>query len=692
MQKYIDYIAKVTSINEDCIKNTVELLEKDYSVPFLARYRKEATGGLNEVEIESIIHSLKKARELEARKDAIIKSIEQQNLLTEELSLTIEGIDNLTDLEDFYLPYKPKRRTRATIAKEKGLEPAAKLIMYERNFTFANFTDYELEGAMDICAEWINENVFVRKKMRKYFKYNSVVKVTKAKGYKENSKYENLLAIKEKAINMPSHRVLALFRAEAEGELNLSFQPENNVEAMTNLVEWIVRDNNLASQYKIRACEDSYKRLLAPSLENELRNFIKERADSFAVEVFSKNLRQLLFSPAMGEKITLAIDPGIRTGCKVVCLNANGRLLAHDVIFPMTNKPEAERLLTYYVRIYNVEAIAIGNGTASKETEEFVRGIDFGKELIISVVNESGASVYSASQEARDEFGDYDITVRGAVSIGRRLQDPLAELVKIEPKSIGVGQYQHDVNQTLLSESLHKTVESCVNQIGVELNTASYQLLSYVSGIGPTLAKNIVEYRNENGAYSSRKDLMKVKRFGEKAFEQSAGFLRIRQSKNPLDNTAVHPERYAVVEQMAKDLNCSVKDLIEDEKKRDSINLHQYVEGDCGLHTLIDIINELSKPSRDIRTKFEEFTLNKGLTKLEQIKEGQILEGVITNLTVFGAFVDLGVHVSGLIHRSEIAEGFKGEVTEVLAINQRVNVRVISVDCEKKRVALSLKL
>jgi uncharacterized protein len=388
----------------------------------------------------------------------------------------------------------------------------------------------------------------------------------------------------------------------------------------------------------------------------------------------------------------LAIDPGIRTGCKVVCLNANGRLLAHDVIFPMTNKPEAERLLTYYVRIYNVEAIAIGNGTASKETEEFVRGIDFGKELIISVVNESGASVYSASQEARDEFGDYDITVRGAVSIGRRLQDPLAELVKIEPKSIGVGQYQHDVNQTLLSESLHKTVESCVNQIGVELNTASYQLLSYVSGIGPTLAKNIVEYRNENGAYSSRKDLMKVKRFGEKAFEQSAGFLRIGQSKNPLDNTAVHPERYAVVEQMAKDLNCSVKDLIEDEKKRDSINLHQYVEGDCGLHTLIDIINELSKPSRDIRTKFEEFTLNKGLTKLEQIKEGQILEGVITNLTVFGAFVDLGVHVSGLIHRSEIAEGFKGEVTEVLAINQRVNVRVISVDCEKKRVALSLKL
>ncbi len=394
----------------------------------------------------------------------------------------------------------------------------------------------------------------------------------------------------------------------------------------------------------------------------------------------------------MGEKSTLAIDPGIRTGCKIVCLNANGKLLAHDVIFPMTNKQEAERILLSLVKKYEIEAIAIGNGTASKETEQFVRGIAFDKEIIISVVNESGASVYSASEEAREEFGDYDITVRGAVSIGRRLQDPLAELVKIAPKSIGVGQYQHDVNQTQLNESLQKTVESCVNQVGVELNTASYQLLSYVSGIGPALAKNIVEYRNEKGGYSSRKDLMKVKRFGEKAFEQSAGFLRIRQSENPLDNTAVHPERYAVVEQMAKDLKCKVKDLIDDPLKREAIKLNKYVAGDCGLHTLNDIISELAKPSRDIRTKFEDFTFNKGVDSIEHLYEGQILNGIITNITAFGAFVDIGVHCNGLVYKSEISNSFVADVSAVLSLNQRVKVKVLSVDYEKKRISLSMKL
>ena len=692
MQKYIDYIVKTTSLNADCVKRTVELLENDCTIPFIARYRKEATGGLNEVEIDSIANALKKAKEFEARKTVILNSIEQQNLLTEELRNKIEQTENLIDLEDIYLPYKPKRRTRATIAREKGLEPLAKMIMSEKQFSFAKYSDEDLAGARDICAEWINENTFVRRKMRRYFNQNSITKAVKAKGFKDNSKYEHLVGHKEKTINIPSHRALALFRAEAEGELNLSFLPEDSTMAIDYFVNGFVKSNTEASEQKFKACEDSYKRLLAPSLENELRAYIKEKADKTAIDIFSKNLRQLLFAPAMGEKSTLAIDPGIRTGCKIVCLNANGKLLAHDVIFPMTNKQEAERILLSLVKKYEIEAIAIGNGTASKETEQFVRGIAFDKEIIISVVNESGASVYSASEEAREEFGDYDITVRGAVSIGRRLQDPLAELVKIAPKSIGVGQYQHDVNQTQLNESLQKTVESCVNQVGVELNTASYQLLSYVSGIGPALAKNIVEYRNEKGGYSSRKDLMKVKRFGEKAFEQSAGFLRIRQSENPLDNTAVHPERYAVVEQMAKDLKCKVKDLIDDPLKREAIKLNKYVAGDCGLHTLNDIISELAKPSRDIRTKFEDFTFNKGVDSIEHLYEGQILNGIITNITAFGAFVDIGVHCNGLVYKSEISNSFVADVSAVLSLNQRVKVKVLSVDYEKKRISLSMKL
>lgn len=692
MQKYIDYIVKTTSLNADCVKRTVELLENDCTIPFIARYRKEATGGLNEVEIDSIANALKKAKEFEARKTVILNSIEQQNLLTEELRNKIEQTENLIDLEDIYLPYKPKRRTRATIAKEKGLEPLAKMIMSEKQFSFAKYSDEDLAGARDICAEWINENTFVRRKMRKYFNQNSITKAVKAKGFKENSKYEHLVGHKEKTINIPSHRALALFRAEAEGELNLSFLPEDSTMAIDYFVNGFVKSNTEASEQKFKACEDSYKRLLAPSLENELRAYIKEKADKTAIDIFSKNLRQLLFAPAMGEKSTLAIDPGIRTGCKIVCLNANGKLLVHDVIFPMTNKQEAERIMLSLVKKYEIEAIAIGNGTASKETEQFVREIAFDKEIIISVVNESGASVYSASEEAREEFGDYDITVRGAVSIGRRLQDPLAELVKIDPKSIGVGQYQHDVNQTQLNESLQKTVESCVNQVGVELNTASYQLLSYVSGIGPALAKNIVEYRNEKGGYSSRKDLMKVKRFGEKAFEQSAGFLRIRQSENPLDNTAVHPERYAVVEQMAKDLKCKVKDLIDNPLKREAIKLNKYVAGDCGLHTLNDIISELAKPSRDIRTKFEDFTFNKGVDSIEHLYEGQILNGIITNITAFGAFVDIGVHCNGLVYKSEISNSFVADVSAVLSLNQRVKVKVLSVDYEKKRISLSMKL
>lgn len=692
MQEYIKYVSEKLMLNATDVENTIKLIEDGCTVAFMARYRKELTGGLDEVIINSIVNTLKKAKTFFARKEVILSSIESQGLLTEELKEKIEAIDDITELEDFYLPYKPKRRTRATIAKEKGLEPLAWAIIGERNISLANFIDNELQGARDIVAEWVSENPISRQKMRNYFKRNAVIKTSKAKGYKENSKYEELLGINQLAYTAPSHRILALFRAEAEGELKVSFSPQEDYYAIEYLIKGFIKRDNSTSQQKLYACEDAYKRLLAPSIENEFRALLKEKADEKAIYVFSKNLRQLLMAAPLGEKRVLAIDPGVRTGCKVVCLNANGRLLCHDVIFPQTNAVESIRILTYFVKTYDIEAIAIGNGTFSKETEEFVRSIDFGKEIIISIVNENGASVYSASEVAREELGDYDITVRGAVSIGRRLQDPLAELVKIEPKSIGVGQYQHDVNQSLLQESLHQSIESCVNQVGVELNTASTQLLSYVSGIGPSLAKNIVDYRNEHGAFSSRKELLKVKRFGEKAFEQSAGFLRIRQGENPLDNTAVHPERYGVVEQMAKDAGCSVKELINDSSKRVDLNLYKYVEGNCGLHTLIDIFNELEKPSRDIRTKFEEVSLNKGINKLEQIQNEQILEGIITNITAFGAFVDLGVHVSGLIHRSEIADEFFGEVSDVLSINQRVVVRVISLDYERKRIGLSLKL
>lgn len=692
MQEYIKYVSEKLMLDATDVENTIKLIEDGCTVAFIARYRKELTGGFDEVIINSIVNTLKKAKTFFARKQVILSSIESQGLLTEELKESIATIEDITELEDFYLPYKPKRRTRATIAKEKGLEPLAMAIISERNISLANFTDVELQGARDIVAEWVSENPVSRQKIRNYFKRNAVIKTSKAKGYKENSKYEELLGIKQQAFTAPSHRILALFRAEAEGELKVSFSPQEDYYAIEYLTKGFIKRDNFTSQQKLYACEDAYKRLLAPSIENEFRALLKEKADEKAIQVFSKNLRQLLMASPFGEKRVLAIDPGIRTGCKVVCLNANGRLLSHDVIFPLTNATESIRILTYLVKTYDIEAIAIGNGTFSKETEEFIRTIQFDKKIIISLVNENGASIYSASEVAREELGDYDITVRGAVSIGRRLQDPLAELVKIEPKSIGVGQYQHDVNQTLLQESLHQTVESCVNQVGVELNTASTQLLSYISGIGPVLAKNIVEYRNENGAFSSRKDLLKVKRFGQKAFEQSAGFLRIRNGVNPLDNTAVHPERYGVVEQMAKDVGCSVKELIEDSSKRENLNLYKYIDGNCGLHTLIDILNELNKPSRDIRTKFEEVTLNKGVNKLEQIKEGQILEGIVTNITVFGAFVDLGMHVSGLIHKSKIADGFKGEVGEVLSINQRVRAEVLSVNYEKKRVELRLIL
>jgi uncharacterized protein len=692
MNQYSEKIAQKLMLDAKKVDNTISLLENSCTIAFIARYRKEVTGGLDEVQISLIVNALKKAKAFEERKEAILKSIDSQNLLTTELKEKIESIEELTELEDLYLPYKPKRRTRATIAKEKGLEPLAKLIVSEKNISLSKYTEEQLEGARDIVAEWISENAVSRQKMRRYFNRNAVIKTTKAKDYKENSKYEELVGIKQFAYNAPSHRILALFRAEAENELKISILPEDNKEAIEYLAKGFVRYNNSTSQEKLLACQDAYKRLLSPSIENELRALLKEKADEKAINVFSNNLRQLLMASPLGEKPTLAIDPGIRTGCKLVCLNSNGKLLTHDVIFPQNNRIEAEKKIVNLVKQHSIEAIAIGNGTFSKETEEFIRNIKFDKKIIISLVNENGASVYSASEVAREELGDYDITVRGAVSIGRRLQDPLAELVKIEPKSIGVGQYQHDVNQNLLHESLHQTVESCVNQVGVELNTASTQLLSYISGIGPVLAKNIVEHRNENGAFCSRKDLLKVKRFGEKAFEQSAGFLRIRQGVNPLDNTAVHPERYGVLEQMAKDLNCSVKDLIDNAKKREEINLNKYIKGNCGIETLTDIIKELDKPSRDIRTKFEEFTLNKGVNNLEQIKEGQILEGIVTNITVFGAFVDLGMHVSGLIHKTKIADNFKGEVGEVLSINQRVRVKVISVNYEKKRIELSLIL
>ena len=721
MKEFSERIAREIGLKVWAVENVLRLIGEDCSVAFIARYRKEATDCMNEVMISRVKKRSEELSLLESRRKTIIESIDKQGLLTNELKSDIKKAETLSELEDLYLPFKPKRKTRAEIAKQKGLQPLADLILKEADCDIdkrakelvalskqVGSVQEALEGARDIVAANINENASIRSAMRKYFKRYATICATETKNSKnkmafhddktpfqsdktafcknETPSYKN-----EYALAAPSHRILAYFREEKAGNIRLSIKPSDDEKAEDFLVARCVRrkKSGSCSNQKELAARDCYKRLLEPSLQTELRNELKDKADKVAVEVFAKNLRQLLLSPPLGEKRVLAIDPGFRTGCKCVCLDAQGKLLYHNVIY-LSQSEKAKEQLSVWVKQFDVQAIAIGNGTASKETLKLVKEANLDTKPIISMVNEDGASVYSASDIAIEELGDYDITVRGAVSIGRRMQDPLAELIKIDPKSIGVGQYQHDVNQALLEESLNNQVISCVNSVGVELNTASPKLLSYVSGIGSSLAKNIVEYRNTHGAFRSRKELLQVKRFGAKAFEQAAGFLRVKASDNPLDTTAVHPERYSLVEQMAKDAHCTVKELIEHKDARNNVKIERYISKDCGLPTLNDIMQELANPGRESRTMFSEQEYDNSIDTIEQLYVNQWLYGRVSNITAFGAFIDLGVHTDGLLHISNISEDFVSDVNDVLQIGQRIKVRVSEVDYLKKRISLSM--
>jgi protein Tex len=704
---FAEKISRESGISLKQVKNTLDLLATGATIPFISRYRKEVTGSLDEVQVASIRDLNKKLEELEKRRQAILESIEEQGLLTEELKNKILKVDVLSELEDIYLPYKPKKKTRATIAKAKGLEPLAKKIMAQHRidveFEAAKFVDEELgvnseeealAGARDIVAEWVSEDAQVRSRLRNLFKRSALLKskVVKKKE-EEGEKYKNYFEWEEPVMKSPSHRILAMFRGETESFLRLKIEPLQE-DSLDRIEPMFVKSNNECTPYVKMAVADSYKRLIAPSMENEIRAVIKEKADLEAIRVFAENLRQLLLASPMGPKTILAIDPGFRTGCKIVCLDRQGNLLHNETIFPHPPQKETKQAfnkISSLVDAYKIEAIAIGNGTAGRETENLIRRMKFKKEVLAVMVNENGASVYSASKVARDEFPDYDITVRGAVSIGRRLMDPLAELVKIDPKSIGVGQYQHDVNQGLLQQSLQETVESCVNKVGVELNTASKELLQYVSGLGPVLAQNIIEYRKENGAFKSRKELKKVKRFGEKAFEQSAGFLRIRSAENPLDNSAVHPESYAVVQRMAKAMKTDVMGLIRDDDGRKKLDLNAFVSGNTGLPTLKDIMRELDKPGRDPREEFDVFEFDQNVNAIGDLEVGMVLPGIVTNITAFGAFVDLGVHQDGLVHLSQMADQFVRDPNEYVKINQKLRVKVLEVDKQRKRIQLSMK-
>ena len=700
MKEFSERIAREIGLKVWAVENVLRLIGEDCSVAFIARYRKEATDCMNEVMISRVKKRSEELSLLEARRKTIIESIDKQGLLTNELKSDIKKAETLSELEDLYLPFKPKRKTRAEIAKQKGLQPLADLILKEADCDIdkrakelvalskqVGSVQEALEGARDIVAANINENASIRSAMREYFKRYATICATETKNSKnKTASYKN-----EYALAAPSHRILAYFREEKAGNIRLSIKPSDDEKAEDFLVARCVRrkKSGSCSNQKELAARDCYKRLLEPSLQTELRNELKDKADKVAVEVFAKNLRQLLLSPPLGEKRVLAIDPGFRTGCKCVCLDAQGKLLYHNVIY-LSQSEKAKEQLSVWVKQFDVQAIAIGNGTASKETLKLVKEANLDTKPIISMVNEDGASVYSASDIAIEELGDYDITVRGAVSIGRRMQDPLAELIKIDPKSIGVGQYQHDVNQALLEESLNNQVISCVNSVGVELNTASPKLLSYVSGIGSSLAKNIVEYRNTHGAFRSRKELLQVKRFGAKAFEQAAGFLRVKASDNPLDTTAVHPERYSLVEQMAKDAHCTVKELIEHKDARNRVKIERYISKDCGLPTLNDIMQELTNPGRESRTMFSEQEYDNSIDTIEQLYVNQWLYGRVSNITAFGAFIDLGVHTDGLLHISNISEDFVSDVNDVLQIGQRIKVRVSEVDYLKKRISLSM--
>jgi uncharacterized protein len=700
-------IAKELNVAESGVAAIIALLDGGATVPFISRYRKEQTGSLDEVIVAEVKDRITKLRELDKRKEAILKSIEKQGKLTDALKRKVEGAQTMIELEDIYLPYKPKRKTRGSMAKERGLEPLAKLLFdqgsgdpYQLAKSYVNVKkevnniEEALQGARDIIAEWVNEDAGVRAGLRKLFWDQGSIKSGLVKGKEqEGQKYKDYFDWEEKIKRIPSHRLLAMFRGENEKILSLGIFPEED--AANALVERkIVKRYNACSDQVKAALKDAYKRLLKPSMENETRVLSKKNADEEAILVFSDNLKQLLLSPALGQKNVIAIDPGFRTGCKAVCLDKQGKLLAYHTIFPnapQNRTEEAGSIIEGFVEQHHIEAIAIGNGTASRETERFVKSLRLPKKLIIAMVSENGASIYSASKVAREEFPDLDLTVRGAVSIGRRMMDPLAELVKIDAKSIGVGQYQHDVDQKSLKESLDQVVEHCVNAVGVELNTASMHLLSYVSGLGPQLAENIVKFRDENGPFISRKALKKVPRMGAKSFEQAAGFLRIRGAKNVLDASAVHPESYPTVQLMAKDLNCTVKELVINPAVRTGINLNKYVTSEIGLPTLKDIMQELIKPGRDPREEFEEFSFHEGIHEVSDLQIGMKLPGIVTNITKFGAFVDIGVHQDGLVHVSQMSDSFVSDISKVVKLQQKLMVTVTDINIEQKRISLSLK-
>lgn len=700
------FIAPLVGITERQAHNTITLFDEGATVPFIARYRKEMTGQLDEVQINAIKEQYQKFQEVEKRREAILKSIQEQGKLTPELQKKLENTYVLQTLEDIYLPYKPKRKTRATMAIEKGLEPLAQLIFAGKEanperkaeqFLNDQVSNVEeaLQGARDIMAEWISENTDARNKVRYAFERTAYVssKVKKNK-QEEGAKYRDYFDFSEPLNKIPSHRLLAIRRGEEEGILSVDISPDEDM-AIEFLDRLFVKGLPACKDQQELTVSDAYKRLLKPSIETEFSNSSKEKADRYAIQVFAENLRQLLLASPLGQKRVLAIDPGYRTGCKVVCLDSQGNLIADTVIYPFDKAMEAEAAIKNLAQRHQIDAIAIGNGTAGRETEDFIKNIlpRLGKENIsVFAVSEQGASIYSASEVARDEFPDKDVTVRGAVSIGRRLMDPLAELVKIDPKSIGVGQYQHDVNQGMLKTALDTVVESCVNSVGVNLNTASKHLLQYVSGLGASLAKNIVEYRAQNGDFKSRQQLMKVPRLGGKAFEQAAGFLRIDNAANPLDNSAVHPESYQVIEKMAKDLGTTVAELMKKPELRRQINLQQYVSATTGLLTLQDIMKELEKPSRDPRAPISAFEFDSRVRKPEDLHEGMVLPGIVTNITAFGAFVDIGVKQDGLVHVSQMANRFIKDPNEVVKLQQHVTVKVVEVDLNRKRIALSMKL
>ena len=708
MEEFSQMIAAELKLPAHRIANTLKLLQGGATIPFISRYRKEATGGLDEVQIGDIQTRYEKLCELSKRKETVLSTIEEQGKLTPELKARISACWNATELEDIYLPFKPKRKTRAEAARAKGLEPLALLLMMQkennlaakvRNFVKGEVKDEEdaLKGARDILAEQISEDERSRNLMRNQFQRQALIqsKVVKGKEAEEASaKYRDYFDFCEPLKKCSSHRLLALRRGESEGVLKVTIFPEDEDMCNERLQRLFVRANNECAHQVEEALTDAYKRLLKPAIETEFAALSKEKADEEAIRVFAENLRQLLLAPPLGQKRVMGIDPGFRTGCKVVCLDAQGTLLHNEAIYPHPPKSEyaqAARKIVKLVEQYKIEAIAIGNGTASRETEQFVTSQRYDREVQVFVVSEDGASIYSASKTAREEFPDYDVTVRGAVSIGRRLMDPLAELVKIDAKSIGVGQYQHDVDQTKLKASLDQTVESCVNLVGVNVNTASKHLLTYVSGLGPTLAQNIVDYRIENGPFESRRQLLKVPRMGAKAYEQCAGFLRIPQAKNPLDNSAVHPESYPIVEQMAKDLNCTVADLIKNKELRSKIDLKKYVTDTVGLPTLTDILQELDKPGRDPRQKIQVFEFDKNVRTLDDLQEGIELPGIVTNITNFGCFVDIGIKEIGLVHVSQLADRFVSNPADVVRIHQHVRVKVMSIDHERKRIQLTMK-